>query len=107
MLHEQERKSTKYALGMIGARTERGRCATSGSKLRVCECPATDVGDAVTYGDGSDAVILDGGGSVSIYAGNPVALDNGDVIDDGPHRDMRSSTVFVPVNEHGAELPRQ
>ncbi|CAB3752518.1 hypothetical protein [Paraburkholderia humisilvae] len=34
-------------------------------------------------------------------------LDNGDVITDGPHREPRTSTIFVPVDEHGVALTRQ
>jgi hypothetical protein len=34
-------------------------------------------------------------------------LENGDVINDSPHRDVRTSTIFVPVDQHGVELTRQ
>jgi hypothetical protein len=31
-------------------------------------------------------------------------LDNGDETNDSPHRDVRMSTVFVPVDENHVEL---
>ncbi|MET3231281.1 UNVERIFIED_ORG: hypothetical protein ABIC54_003477 [Burkholderia sp. 1263] len=33
-------------------------------------------------------------------------LDNGDVINDSSHRDVRTSTSLVPVDERGVELSR-
>lgn len=86
MSDQQERNGSLYPFANFGARTERGGCATSGSELCISGPPVACVGDVVTYGDD---------------------VDHGDVINDSRHRDVRTSTFFVPVNEHGVELRRQ
>jgi len=223
MSDQQERKGTLLVFATIGARTERGGCATSGSATTIGGLPVACIGDIVSYSDGSQAVIIDGAGGARVLCGKPAALvgsgisngdriistiwtwcgifveegktieglfdpdwvppprepsvrfavrgattsrggvlkqatgtyavsdahgvpaarlgdfieyadgtrariitgigmpgvpdmafgvvgsmlDNGDVINDSPHRDVRTSTGFVPVDEHGVELTRQ
>jgi hypothetical protein len=34
-------------------------------------------------------------------------LDNGDMITDSPHREPLTTTIFVPIDEHGVALTRQ
>lgn len=66
------------------------------------------IGDYVEYADGSRARIITGVGIPGdlnhTYGIVGSLLDNGDVINDSPHRDVRTSTSFVPVDEHGVAL---
>ncbi|MFC6310278.1 hypothetical protein E2553_12125 [Paraburkholderia dipogonis] len=82
MSDRQERIGQLYPFATIGARTDRGGCATSGNELCISGLPAACVG--------VDCM-----------------LDNGDVINESPYRDVQTSTVFVPVNGHGVELRRE
>lgn len=111
MSDQQERKGTKFVFATVGARTERGGCVTSGSEVRIGGLPLACVGDFIDYADGTRARIITGigmpGNPDMVYAVVGSLLDNGDVINDSPHRDVRTSTIFVPVNEHGVELTRQ
>lgn len=69
------------------------------------------VGDYVEYSDESCARIITGidipGNEQNRYAIVGSLLDNGNVITDSPHRDPRTSTLFVPIDEHGVALTRQ
>lgn len=70
MSGKEERKGTNYAIATIGARTERGGYITSAtSGLIIRSLQAALVGDIVTYGDGSEAVVIDGSGFLAAYAG--------------------------------------
>lgn len=72
---------------------------------------AAKIGDFVEYKDGTRARIVTGIGipadERNRYAIVGSQLDNGDVITDSPHRDSRSSTVFVPIDEHGVAIEQQ
>lgn len=72
---------------------------------------AASIGDFVEYQDGRRARIVTGigipGDSRNMYAVVGSLLDNGDLITDSPHRNPRTSTLFVPVDEHGAALVPQ
>jgi hypothetical protein len=104
MSNQEKRKGTMYAFATIGARTERGGCVTKAtSGLVICNLRAALVGDVVTYGDGSEAVITDGSGSLSNYDANCFALvgsslSNGDKIISTPWEDGVSG-LFVPDGE--------
>jgi hypothetical protein len=104
MSNQERGKGTMYAFATIGARTERGGCLTKAtSGLVICNLRAALVGDVVTYGDGSEAVITDGAGSLSIYDATPFALvgshlSNGDKITSTPWEDGVSG-LFVPEGE--------
>ncbi|MGE8507894.1 MAG: hypothetical protein ACN6QU_11260 [Paraburkholderia terricola] len=71
---------------------------------------AARVGDLIDYADGTRARIITGidmpGRPDMAYAIAGSLLDNGDVINDSSHRDVRTSTSFVPVDERGVELSR-
>lgn len=92
MSNQERRKGTMYAFATIGARTERGGYVTSAkSGLTICNLRAALVGDVVTYGDGSEAAIIDGSGALFVEHGKCAALvgsriSNGDRI------------VFTPWN---------
>lgn len=97
-----------------GAMTPRGgvlRQATSTREVDDTHKKAARIGDFIEYADGTRARIITGIG----MPGNPQMafavigslLDNGDVINDSPHRDVRTSTIFVPVDAHGNTLTRQ
>jgi uncharacterized Zn-binding protein involved in type VI secretion len=104
MSEKQQRKGTMYAFATIGARTERGGYVTSAtSGLTICNLRAALVGDIVTYRDGSQAVITNGSGSLSIYRAKCFALvgsslSNGDKITSTPWEDGKSG-LFVPEGE--------
>ncbi|AXL51341.1 hypothetical protein DSC91_003964 [Paraburkholderia caffeinilytica] len=72
---------------------------------------AARIGDFVEYADGSRARIVTGVGVPDrphlAYAVVGSVLDNGDFINDSPHREPRTSTIFVPINEHGVERTRE
>lgn len=72
---------------------------------------AARIGDFIEYADGTRARIITGigmpGNTDMGFAVVGSLLDNGDVINDSPHRDVRTSTIFVPVDEHGAQFTRQ
>lgn len=80
MSAKEERKGTLRLFVTIGARTARGGRITSGSKFKIGGLPVACVGDVVTYSDGSEALIRDGAGLVTV--------------------------VDVPMDEHGVELIR-
>jgi hypothetical protein len=92
MSNQRERTGTRYAIATIGARTERGGYITGAtSGLTICNLRAALVGDIVTYRDGSEAVIIDGSGSLGVDCARCFALvgsvlDNGDTITDSPER---------------------
>ncbi|WP_322045664.1 PAAR domain-containing protein [Paraburkholderia sp. J67] len=72
---------------------------------------AARIGDFVEYADGSRARIITGIGlpGKPDYAFGAVGslLDNGDTINDSPHRDLTTCTSLVPVDQHGNVLTRQ
>lgn len=72
---------------------------------------AARLGDFIEYADGTRARIITGIGRPGVpnmaFGVVGSMLDNGDVINDSPHRDVRTSTIFVPVNEHGEAITRQ
>ncbi|CAM2173725.1 PAAR repeat-containing protein [Paraburkholderia sacchari] len=76
----------------------------------VHDMPAARLGDFIEYADGTRARIITGVGMPGVpdmaFGVVGSLLDNGDVINDSPHRDVRVSTIFVPVDEHGVELTR-
>jgi uncharacterized Zn-binding protein involved in type VI secretion len=97
-----------------GATTPGGgvlRKATSSWKIEHTLTNAARIGDFIAYRDGSRTWIITGVG----IAGQPEAalavvgslLDNGDVIDDSPHRKVHTSTLFVPLDEHASQLHPQ
>ncbi|TDN63433.1 hypothetical protein [Paraburkholderia sp. BL10I2N1] len=97
-----------------GATTARGgvlREVSSDWEIDGAHRKAGKIGDFVEYKDGTRARIVTGigipGDELNQYAVVGSRLDNGDVITDSPHRDSRSSTVFVPIDEHGVVIARQ
>ncbi|HEX7937211.1 MAG TPA: hypothetical protein VF573_29610 [Paraburkholderia sp.] len=99
-------------LAVQGSTTPRGgvlKHATGKYTVRdIRNMPASRLGDFIEYADGTRARIITGVGlpGVPDMAFGVVGrlLDNGDVINDSPHREVRTSTSFVPVDEHGALL---
>ena len=104
MSGKEERKGTNYAIATIGARTERGGYITSAtSGLTICSLQAALVGDIVTYGDGSEAVVIDGSGFLAAYGGKCFTLagsrlSNSDRITPTPWEDGLSGQ-FIPEGE--------
>lgn len=104
MSAQEERKGTLYAFATMAARTERGGLVTRAtSGLSICGLHVALVGDTVTYGDGSQAVIIDGSGSLFGDQGKCAALvgshlSNGDRIVSSPWDD-RTSGLFVRDGE--------
>lgn len=97
-----------------GATTPRGgvlKRTTGTYEVRDVQQRAARIGDFIEYADGTRARIITGIGipdnTNMAFAVVGSLLDNGDVINDSPHRDVRTSAIFVPVNEHGVELTRQ
>lgn len=97
-----------------GSTTPRGgvlKEVTSTYEVREIKQRAARVGDFIEYADGTRARITTGigmpGNTEMAFAVVGSLLDNGDVINDSPHRDVRTSTIFVPVDQHGVELTRQ
>lgn len=97
-----------------GSTTPRGgvlKEVTGTYEIREIHQRAARVGDFIEYADGTRARIITGigmpGNTEMAYAVVGSLLENGDVINDSPHRDVRTSTIFVPVNKHGVELTRQ
>lgn len=97
-----------------GSATPRGgvlEVSTGTYQVQEIRKKAVRIGDLIEYADGTNDRIITGIG----LPGNPdyafavvvSLLDNGDMINDSPHREIRTSTVFAPVNEHGEELLRQ
>ncbi len=72
---------------------------------------AARLGDFIEYADGTRARIVTGIGMPGVpdmaFGAVGSMLDNGDLITDSPHRDVRTSTIFVPIDEHGVVLTRQ
>ncbi|MCP3722760.1 PAAR domain-containing protein [Paraburkholderia sp. CNPSo 3272] len=104
--------SARFAVA--GATTKRGgvlKQATGTYEVRDVQQRAGRIGDFIEYADGTRARIITGIGvpGKPDYAFAVVGslLDNGDVINDSPHRDVRTPNIFVPLNEHGVELSRQ
>jgi uncharacterized Zn-binding protein involved in type VI secretion len=97
---QEERKGTTYAFATLAARTERGGYVTRATGgLSICGLRVALVGDLVTYGDGSQAAIIDGAGSLFAESGRCVALvgsrlSNGDRIVSAPW-DGKKSGLFV------------
>ncbi|WP_322028453.1 PAAR domain-containing protein [Paraburkholderia sp. J76] len=99
---------------VFGATTARGgmvREVSSDWEVDDTYRKAASIGDFVEYEDGTRARIITGVGMVGNercrYAVIGSLLDNGDMITDSPHREPRTSTVFVPIDEHGVALTRQ
>lgn len=97
-----------------GATTPRGgvlKEVTGEYEIREIHQRAARIGDFIEYADGTRARIITGigmpGNTKMAYAVVGSLLDNGDVINDSPHREVRTSTAFVPVDQHGVELTRQ
>jgi hypothetical protein len=98
--------SARFA--MQGSTTPRGgvlKEVTGAFEIREIHQRAARVGDFVEYADGTRARIITGigmpGNIEMAYAVVGSLLDNGDVINDSPHREVRTSTIFVPVDAHG------
>ena len=85
-MKDKHGKQTKHLFATIGALTERGGRVTSATGGRTyCGLGLACVGDVVTYADFSEAVIIDGAGSMCVMDGRPAALvgsslSNGDRI---------------------------
>jgi len=99
---------------VCGATTARGGVVREVSSVWQVEGTyrnAAGIGDYVEYEDGSRARIITGigipGNERTRYAVVGSLLDNGDVITDSPHREPLTSTIFVPIDEHGVALTRQ
>jgi uncharacterized Zn-binding protein involved in type VI secretion len=97
-----------------GSTTPRGgvlKEATGAYEVRDVRRQAARIGDFIEYADGTRARIITGigmpGNTEMGFAVVGSMLENGDVINDSPHRDVRTSTIFVPVDQHGVELTRQ
>jgi uncharacterized Zn-binding protein involved in type VI secretion len=100
-----------FRLAVFGATTARGGVllkSTGNWIVPGSNRNAASVGDFVQYRDGSRARIVTGIGMADnpkiAYAIVGSRLDNGDVITDSPHREPRTSTLFVPVDEHGTVI---
>ncbi len=99
---------------VFGATTARGgmvREVSSEWDVEGTHRKAASIGDFVEYADGTRARIITGigmpGNERNRYAVVGSLLDNGDMITDSPHREPRTSTIFVPIDEHGVALTRQ
>lgn len=74
-MSEQQNKEVTYLFATIGSQTERGgRVTTATSGLEVTGLGIARVDDIVTYGDGSEAVIVDGAGEYAVSERKPIAL---------------------------------
>ncbi|WP_277187660.1 PAAR domain-containing protein [Caballeronia sp. BR00000012568055] len=100
-----------HRFAVRGATTPRGGVlleVTGEYEVRDVERRAARIGDFVQYPDGSRARIITGvgiaGDTKHAYGVVGSLLDNGDCINDSPHREPRTSTIFVPVDEHGVAL---
>ncbi|ACD17003.1 PAAR domain-containing protein [Paraburkholderia phytofirmans] len=101
-------------LAVAGATTPRGGVLTDATgtyEVQEMRKKAARIGDFMEYADGTRARIITGialpGKPACAFGIVGSMLDNGDVINDSLHRDVRTSTVFVPVNEHGEVITRQ
>ena len=109
MSDQQERKGTMYAFATMGARTGRGGYVTHATgKGSICGLRIALVGDVVTYGDRSEAAVIDGSGGLFSSDGKCAALvgshlSNGDRIVFTPW-DNGKSGLFVPEGEKPAGL---
>lgn len=99
---------------VFGATTRRGgmvREVSSGWEVEGLHRKAASIGDFVEYQDGTRARIVTGigvaGSERSRYALVGSLLDNGNMITHSPHRQPHTSTIFVPIDEHGVALTRQ
>lgn len=99
---------------VFGATTARGgmvREVSSEWEVDGTNRKAASIGDFVEYADGIRARIITGigtpGNARYRYAVVGSLLDNGDIITDSPHRESRTSTIFVPIDEHGGALMHQ
>lgn len=99
---------------VFGATTARGgmvREVSSEWDVDGAHRKAATIGDFVEYEDGARARITTGIGMPcnerNRYAVVGSLLDNGDMITDSPHREPRTSTIFVAIDEHGVTLTRQ
>src|SRR5471032_2710844 len=85
-MSEQKNNGTAYLFVTIGSRTKRGGHVTRVStKAEYKGMALARVGDIVTYGDGSEATIIDGAGFAAAWEDKPFALvgsrlSNGDTI---------------------------
>ncbi|WP_343665217.1 PAAR domain-containing protein [Paraburkholderia tropica] len=106
MSDQQKRKGKYHAIATIGARTERGGYVTDAtSGLVIRNLRAARVGDIVTYGDGSQAVVIDGAGVLGIDCAKPYAvvgssLSNGDKITSTPWDDGKSGFFVEEGKTH-------
>jgi uncharacterized Zn-binding protein involved in type VI secretion len=104
MSDRREREGTRYAFATIGARTGRGGYVTCASSERVIGgLQVALVGDIVSYRDGSEAVVIDGSGSLGSDGDRCFALvgsrlSNGDRIVSTPWDDGESG-LFVGADE--------
>ena len=96
-MSKQPESKNFHPFATVGARTEYGGRVTSGSGFVICGLPVACVGDIVT------GIAMPESPKV-LYAIVGSRLDNGDVITDSPHREPRTSTLFVPVDEHGTVI---
>lgn len=104
MSEQEQRKGVMYAFATLGARTERGGYVTRATcGMVICGLRVALVGDIVTYGDGSEAAIIDGAGSLFVDHERSAALvgsrlSNGDKIIFTPW-DNGKSGLFVREDE--------
>ena len=106
-------KESVARFAVFGATTAKGgmvREVSSEWAIDGTHRKAASIGDFVEYEDGTRARIITGigipGDKRNRYAVVGSLLDNGDTITDSPHRDPRTSTIFVPINERGVALIR-
>ncbi|WP_080436285.1 PAAR domain-containing protein [Burkholderia ubonensis] len=101
---KNEQTASTYLFATIGALTERGgRVTEATGSLTIAGLAVARVGDAVTYEDGSEAVITDGAGNYAVSGNKPFALvgsrlSNGDTVTDSPEREgLVSACTFTVV----------
>jgi uncharacterized Zn-binding protein involved in type VI secretion len=107
-------REPSYRFAIYGATTPRGgvlKETSSNYRQDGMRSAAGAIGDFIEYADGTGARIVTGVGlpGRADYAFAVVGslLDNGDVINDSPHRDPQTATLFVPVNERSEAITRQ
>jgi uncharacterized Zn-binding protein involved in type VI secretion len=85
-MSEQEKSERTYLFATVGSRTGRGGQVTRATtKAEYQGMAFARVGDVVTYGDGSEATIVDGAWFAAMWEDKPFALvgsrlSNGDTI---------------------------
>ncbi len=107
-------REPRARFAVSGATTARGgvlREVSSDWEIDNTHRKAGKIGAFVEYRDGTRARIVTGigipGNEHNRFAIVGSLLDNGDVITDSPARDSQSSTVFVPIDEHGVAISDQ